>query len=223
MAYLPHDGIAAGRHTTFGRGLEKGRAGNGKRPSRRHPRGGNGFLDRRVPWNRSRKGQDPPPGIDLGTGRTAAVVSAFDWRLMTELFSLALDIQDICQENGWPFCVIGGLAVQHWGEPRFTKDVDLTILTGFGDEEPVIDGCLSFYRPRIENARAFALQNRVLLLKSPDGLGIDIALGALDFERSAVERAADIEVMDGKSLRLCTAEDLIVMKAFADPESLIRS
>jgi hypothetical protein len=135
---------------------------------------------------------------------------------MTELFSLALEIQDACKKRGWPFCVIDGLAVQHWGEPRFTKDVDLTILTGFGDEEPVIDGCLALYGPRIESARTFALQNRVLLLKSPDGLGIDIALGDLDFERSAVERATDIEVIDGKFLRLCTAEDLIVMKAFAD-------
>ncbi len=135
---------------------------------------------------------------------------------MTELFSLALQIQDACRKSGWPFCIIGGLAVQHWGEPRFTKDVDLTILTGFGDEEPVVDGCLVLYEPRIENARAFALQNRVLLLKSAEGFGIDIALGALEFEQSAVDRAADIEVMDGKTLRLCTAEDLIVMKAFAD-------
>jgi len=135
---------------------------------------------------------------------------------MTELFSLALEVQDACKKNGWPFCVIGGLAVQHWGEPRFTKDVDLTILTGFGGEEPVVDKCLTLFLPRTENARAFALENRVLLLKSSDGLGIDIALGALEFERSAVERAADIEVLDGKYLRLCSAEDLIVMKAFAN-------
>ena len=135
---------------------------------------------------------------------------------MTELFSLALQIQDVCRKSGWPVCFIGGLAVQHWGEPRFTKDVDLTILTGFGDEAPVVDGCLAHYEPRIENARAFAMQNRVLLLKSSVGFGIDIALGALEFEQSAVDRAADIEVLDGKTLRLCTAEDLIVMKAFAD-------
>jgi hypothetical protein len=135
---------------------------------------------------------------------------------VTELFALALEIQEVCQKNGWPFCVIGGLAVQHWGEPRFTKDIDLTIVTGFGDEEPVIAGFLALYSPRIENARAFALQNRVLLLKSVDGLGIDIALGALDFERSAVERASGVEVLKGRHLRLCSAEDLIVMKAFAD-------
>ena len=28
----------------------------------------------------------------------------------------------------------GGLAVQRWGEPRLTRDADLTLLTGFGKE-----------------------------------------------------------------------------------------
>lgn len=135
---------------------------------------------------------------------------------MTELFTLALEIQEACRRNGWPFCIIGGLAVQHWGEPRLTRDVDLTVLTGFGREEPVVDGLLALYEPRIEEARDFALRNRVLLLKSSGGLGIDVALGGLDFERSAVERARDIEVMEGRRLRLCSAEDLIVFKAFAD-------
>jgi hypothetical protein len=135
---------------------------------------------------------------------------------MTELFGLALELQEICRRHRWSFCVIGGLAVQHWGEPRFTKDVDLTLLTGFGGEEEYVDELLAVYPPRIEDARDFALQNRVLLLQSREGIGIDIALGALDFERLAIERASDVEVMAGKSLYLCSAEDLIVMKAFAD-------
>ncbi len=135
---------------------------------------------------------------------------------MTGLFSLALEIQDYCKKNAWPFCIIGGLAVQHWGEPRFTRDVDITILSGFGNEEPIVDGLLACYASRIDQAREFALRNRVLLIKSPEGLGIDVALGALDFERSAVERARNIEVLAGQCLRLCTAEDLIVMKAFAN-------
>ncbi len=135
---------------------------------------------------------------------------------MIELFSLALELQDVCRKHNWSFCVIGGLAVQHWGEPRFTKDVDLTLLTGFGGEEEYVDGLLALYPPRIEGARDFALQNRVLLLQSKDGIGIDIALGALDFERSAIERAKDVEVIDGKLLHLCSPEDLVVMKAFAD-------
>lgn len=135
---------------------------------------------------------------------------------MNELCRVALDVQSECEKHQWRFCFIGGLAVQHWGEPRFTRDVDLTLLTGFGNEEAYIDPFLKVFAPRIEGCRDFALQNRVLLLKSSEGIGIDIALGALPFEEHAVDRSHLIEVEPGAILRLCSAEDLVVMKAFAD-------
>ena len=40
-------------------------------------------------------------------------------------------------------------------------------------------------------------------------------MGALPFEESAVTRARDEELLPGLRLRLCTAEDIIVFKAFA--------
>ena len=135
---------------------------------------------------------------------------------MNALIKLSLSIQGICEQQQWPFCIIGGVAVQHWGEPRFTKDVDLTVLTGFGGEESIVDGLLEHFEPRIPDAREFSLKNRVLLLRDPEGIGIDVALGALPFEEAAVKRAKNIEVHPNIHLRLCTAEDLIVMKAFAD-------
>lgn len=134
---------------------------------------------------------------------------------MNELTKLALEIQTFCESRKWSFCIIGGMAVQHWGEPRFTKDVDVTLLTGFGSEEAFVDAFLSAYESRISDERNFALKNRVLLLRSSLGIGIDIALGALPFENDAVRRAKVIEVEEGASLRLCSAEDLLVMKAFA--------
>ena len=134
---------------------------------------------------------------------------------MNELTRLALELQTFFESRRWSFCIIGGIAVQHWGEPRFTKDVDITLLTGFGAEESFVDGCLTTFESRVSDAREFALQNRVLLLRSKQGIGIDIALGALPFEDQAVKRALKIEIEAGASLRLCTAEDLIVMKAFA--------
>lgn len=135
---------------------------------------------------------------------------------MNALIKLAMSIQGICEKQRWPFCIIGGVAVQHWGEPRFTKDVDLTVLTGFGGEEAIVDGLLKHFEPRIPDARDFSIKSRVLLIRDPVGIGIDVALGALPFEESAVRRAKKIEVYPATHLRLCTAEDLIVMKAFAD-------
>lgn len=135
---------------------------------------------------------------------------------MNELTSLALELQSFCEHRNWRFCLIGGLAVQHWGEPRFTKDVAMTLLTGFGNEEPFITQWLANYESRVPDAANFALCNRVLLLRSSAGIGIDIALGALPFEESAIANAKRIELEPGAHLKICTAEDLIVMKAFAD-------
>ena len=134
----------------------------------------------------------------------------------SELLDLAVEMNSFCERWGWQFCIIGGVAIQHWGEQRFTKDVDLTVLTGFGGEEKVVDGLLAKYEARVSDAKSFALKNRVLLIRAPSGMGIDVALGALPFEEAAVRRAKNIEVVPGTHLRLCAAEDLIVMKAFAD-------
>ncbi len=134
---------------------------------------------------------------------------------MTELVVQAQNIQVFCEERCWRFCFIGGLAVQHWGEQRFTKDVDMSLLTGFGGEETFIDALLERYQPRFPEARSFALQNRVLLLKSPDGVPFDVSLGAIPFEEEVVQRSVKVPYTDTICLRICTAEDLIVFKAFA--------
>lgn len=135
---------------------------------------------------------------------------------MKDLVLQAAELDRLFREKGWRFCFIGGIAIQQWGQPRLTDDMDVTLLTGFGGEEPFVDELLRRYETRVPNAREFALRNRVLLLRNKQGTGMDVALGALPFEESAVERAVDVEFQPGVFLRTCTAEDLIVMKAFAD-------
>ena len=102
---------------------------------------------------------------------------------MSTLFDGARDLQELLEAHRWGFCFIGGLAVLRWGEPRFTQDVDLTLLCPFGSEDEVSAPLLdSGYAGRISDPREFARRNRVLLLQSPDGVPIDIALAALPFE-----------------------------------------
>ena len=137
---------------------------------------------------------------------------------MTRLVKLAAELQSFLDLQSWPNCLIGGLVLQRWGEPRLTKDVDLTVLTGFGGEERLVDSLLARFAGRRSDTRAFALLNRVLLLQSGDGIGIDIALGALDFEQRVMQRASEFDFQPDCRLRTCSAEDLVVMKAFADRE-----
>lgn len=140
---------------------------------------------------------------------------------MNELFEIAKQFQDFCDGQGWRSCIIGGIAVNRWGRPRVTGDVDLNVLTGFGGEDQVIDTLLAHYKARIPDAKAFALSRRVLLLLSFKGTGIDVSLGALPFEEKVVERASSF-TFDGVQLRTCSAEDLIVLKLFASRPGDIR-
>ncbi|MFH1176963.1 MAG: hypothetical protein V1750_06110 [Acidobacteriota bacterium] len=58
---------------------------------------------------------------------------------MNPIFTAALEVQGFCQAHGWRFFFIGGIAVQRWGEPRLTQDVDISIVTGFGHEGEYAD------------------------------------------------------------------------------------
>ena len=135
---------------------------------------------------------------------------------MKDLISTAGEIQLLFENQKWQFCFIGGIALLFWGEQRLTKDIDLTLFAGFGNEEFYIEKLLENFNGRIEDAKNFALRNRVLLLESENKIGIDISLGAFPFEEEMVKRAEHQIYLKDISLKICSAEDLIVLKAFAD-------
>lgn len=127
----------------------------------------------------------------------------------------AKEIQGFLEKAGGRFCFIGGVAVQRWGEPRFTRDADMTLLTEFTHDEKWLDLLLTNFSPRRPDARDFALARRVLLVSASNGVDLDIALGGLPFEARCIERASPWELPEGSGLLTCSAEDLVVHKAFA--------
>lgn len=135
---------------------------------------------------------------------------------MNSLFQAGLELQNFLQQKKWPFCFIGGLAVIRWGEVRMTQDIDLCLLSGFGNEEIYINGLLSDFKSRISDPFDFALENRVLLLSASNDVAVDISLSGLPFEKQMIERAGPFPYSPDCSLITCSAEDLIVLKAFAD-------
>lgn len=91
-----------------------------------------------------------------------------------------------------------------------------TIFTGFGiDEERAIELLTRRFRPRLSDAAGFARAHRVLLVESSNGIGIDVSLGGLPFESAFVKRATPFDFGDGRPMPTCSAEDLVVLKAFA--------
>lgn len=127
----------------------------------------------------------------------------------------ALAAQAACEAIGLKSCVIGGVALQRWGEPRFTADADLSVLVEPGEETRVANALLARLEARIDGAAEFATRSRVVLARSEQGVGLDIVLAGLPFEARVVERSTPWELGQGEHLRTCSAEDLVVMKVFA--------
>ena len=134
---------------------------------------------------------------------------------MTALAAAAREILEWLARRRLRACVIGGVAVQRWGEPRLTQDVDVTVIAELGDEEHVIDALLERFEARRHDAREFAMRHRVLLLRASNGVALDVALGATPFEIEAVRRASPFEIEPGCRIRTCSAEDLVIHKAVA--------
>jgi hypothetical protein len=134
---------------------------------------------------------------------------------VNDVIQAAAELQVVCQAHDWQFCFIGGLALQRWSAPRETVDVDLSLFAGFGNEQQFSDVLLKHFSERISNAAVFAREHRVLLLRSTKGVGLDVALAALPYEALVIERSSYFVYPPNVSLRTCSAEDLIVLKAFA--------
>ncbi|MBI1337443.1 MAG: hypothetical protein GC164_10830 [Phycisphaera sp.] len=136
---------------------------------------------------------------------------------MVDLFRCALRLQGHLEKLEARYCFIGGVALQRWGEPRLTLDVDVTVYTGSHDELGFIQSLLNIYPPRYDNTVDFARTRRILLLNdNQQSIGIDISLGALMYEERVIERATRYDFWGGIKLLTCSAEDLVVLKAFAD-------
>ena len=138
------------------------------------------------------------------------------------LASAARDVLATLEAADVPACLIGGLVITRWGQPRATTDADFSVLAPYGEEDRVVDLLLAHYRPRRSDARSFAMRYRVLLLESADRVGLDVSLAALPFEVEAIERATPWEITPEVAVRTCSAEDLVVYKLVAGrPQDLV--
>lgn len=134
---------------------------------------------------------------------------------MLDLVHAAAKLQSQLDVLGLPNCIIGGLALQAWGEIRVTRDADFTVLTDFIDEEDKVRAILGLLTPRRPDALEFALRNRVVLGLAEGNVSVDLGIGGFEFERRVVERAQTVEFAPLVWLKVCSAEDLVIMKVFA--------
>lgn len=130
---------------------------------------------------------------------------------MSGLESAVAEVAEFLDGQRVPYMVIGGFANLYWGRPRLTQDVDVTVQVPDSAWPDFVAQVGQRFQLLRDDALDFARKTRVVPITTPAGIRIDLVLAGLPYEESAIRRAVTVNV-EGRSVRLCTAEDLIVHK-----------
>lgn len=112
--------------------------------------------------------------------------------------------------------IIGGQAVLVHGEPRLTKDIDVTLGIGVDEwqrmERVILD---SGWQYLIRDVEDFVKETMVMPVRdSESGIRIDFIFSLSPYERQAIDRAIDIE-LGGVTIKFASLEDIVIHKIFA--------
>jgi hypothetical protein len=125
-------------------------------------------------------------------------------------------LADLCsalEETRIPYMLVGGQANAVWGVARATLDIDVTIWAA--DRPDAVSALGAHFRVLVNDPAAFVRETRVLPLESAQGVRIDVIFGLLPFEEEAVRRARRVRIGEA-DVRVCTPEDLILMKIVSE-------
>jgi hypothetical protein len=115
-----------------------------------------------------------------------------------------------------PYMLIGGQAVLLYGEPRLTRDIDITLgvdIDKFQSIISLIDDLSLKNLP--DNVEKFVRETMVLpAIHEETGIRIDFIFSFSPYERQAIARAKKVQILD-QGVYFATPEDVIIHKIVA--------
>jgi len=116
-----------------------------------------------------------------------------------------------------PYMVIGGQAVLLYGEPRLTKDIDITLGVGvdrLGEMKAIVDRLsLGYLTDKVDD---FVKETMVLpVIDQKSGIRIDFIFSYSPYERQAIERARNI-LFGRTQIKFASLEDVVIHKMIAE-------
>lgn len=129
---------------------------------------------------------------------------------LLEKIARGLDAKNI------PYMVIGGQAVLLYGEPRLTRDIDITLGAGIerlGEMRAIVDRLgLKYLTEQVED---FVKETMVLpAVEEKTGIRVDFIFSFSFYERQAIKRAKAVALGRAK-IRFAALEDVVVHKVIA--------
>ena len=114
------------------------------------------------------------------------------------------------------YMVIGGQAVLLYGEPRLTRDIDITLginADGLDKVKKIVS--IVGLKSLVQKEKEFVERNMVLpTIDKKSGIRVDFIFSFSPYERQAIEQAKDIK-LGNSSVRFASLEDVVIHKVIA--------
>ncbi|MEM3112481.1 MAG: nucleotidyl transferase AbiEii/AbiGii toxin family protein [Candidatus Anstonellales archaeon] len=120
------------------------------------------------------------------------------------------------QEANLPYMIIGGQAVLFYGEPRLTKDIDITLGVDTEALKEVVEVTKKLnFKILINDVDDFVKKTMVLPTEDPStGVRVDFIFSHSLYEKQAIERAKEVKF--GRiPVKMASLEDVVIHKIVA--------
>jgi predicted nucleotidyltransferase len=115
-----------------------------------------------------------------------------------------------------PYMVVGGQAILLYGEPRLTKDIDITLGIGIDGLDKIKRVVESLnLRSLISDVDSFVQETMVFpVIDEKSGIRVDFIFSFSHYEKQAIDRANEIE-LGNAAVKFAALEDVIIHKIIA--------
>lgn len=129
--------------------------------------------------------------------------------------ALLARIASTLETSNIPYMVIGGHAAVLYGEPRLTRDIDITLGVGPDRLGELLDIVRGADLVPAQGAQELALRSYVLPCSdSVTGIDVDLILSVSAYEQEALGRAQAVAI-SGVHVRFASVEDVLIHKIVA--------
>jgi predicted nucleotidyltransferase len=115
-----------------------------------------------------------------------------------------------------PYMIVGGQAVLLYGEPRLTRDVDITLGIGIDRWKEIVDLAVRAQLKLLSGKpEAFIKETYVLpVVETKSGVRVDFIFSHSRYEKQAIRRANRVKIRNTR-INFAAVEDMIIHKIFA--------
>jgi hypothetical protein len=114
------------------------------------------------------------------------------------------------------YMVIGGQAVLLYGEPRLTKDIDITLGVGVEGFTQITDLVRELsLKILVDNPEAFVHKTMVLpVIEDASGIRVDFIFSHSPYEQQAITRTREVQ-FGATAVKFASLEDVVIHKIIA--------